>query len=50
MDDPENYDVSRETSVKQDKEIEKLQNQKRSLEIETYLISSGAISSYRGRC
>jgi hypothetical protein len=28
MDDPENYDVSRETSVKQDKEIEKLQNQK----------------------
>ena len=44
MDDPENYDVSRETSVKQDKEIEKLQNQKRSLEIETYLISSGARS------
>ena len=44
IDDPENYDVSRETSVKQDKEIEKLQNQKRSLEIETYLISSGARS------
>ena len=44
MDDPENYDVSRETSNRQDKEIEKLQNQKRSLEIETYLISSGARS------
>lgn len=44
MDDPENYDVSRETSVKQDKEIEKLQNQKRFLQIETYLISSGARS------
>ena len=44
MDDPENYDVSRETSRSQDKEIEKLQNQKRSLEIETYLISSGARS------
>ncbi len=44
MDDPENYDVSRETSVKQDKEIEKLQNQKRSLEVETYLISNGARS------
>ena len=44
MDDPENYDVSRETSVKQDKEIEKLQNQKRSLQVETHLISSGARS------
>ena len=44
MDDPENYDVSRETSVKQDKEIEKLQNQKRSLQTEKYLISSGARS------
>jgi hypothetical protein len=43
-DDPENYDVSRETSLSQDKEIEKLQNQKRSLEIETYLIKSGARS------
>jgi hypothetical protein len=43
-DDPENYDVSRETSVKQDKEIEKLQNQKRSLQTEKYLISSGARS------
>ena len=42
MDDPENYDVSRETSLRQDKEIEKLQNQKRSLEIETYLLKSGA--------
>lgn len=44
MDDPENYDVRRETSLSQDKEIEKLQNQKRSLEIETYLIKSGARS------
>ena len=44
MDDPENYDVSRETSGSQDNEIKKLQNQKRSLEIETYLISSGARS------
>jgi predicted nucleic acid-binding Zn-ribbon protein len=44
MDDPSNYDVSRETSLSQDKEIEKLQNQKRSLEIETYLIKSGARS------
>ena len=44
IDDPENYDVSRETSVKQDKEIEKLQNQKRSLQVETHLISSGARS------
>ena len=44
MDDPENYDVSRETSNSQDREIEKLQNQKRSLEIETYLIKSGARS------
>ena len=44
MDDPENYDVSRETSVKQDKEIEELNNKKKSLEIETYLISSGARS------
>jgi hypothetical protein len=42
IDDPENYDVSRETSLRQDKEIEKLQNKKRSLEIETYLIKSGA--------
>ena len=44
MDDPENYDVSRETSVKQDREIEELNNKKKSLEIETYLISSGARS------
>jgi hypothetical protein len=43
-DDPENYDVSRETSNRQDKEIEELKNKKRSLEIETYLISSGARS------
>ena len=44
MDDPENYDVSRETSGSQDNEIKKLQNQKRFLQIETYLISSGARS------
>lgn len=44
FEDPENYDVSRETSSNQDKEIEKLQNQKKSLETETYLISSGARS------
>ena len=44
IDDPENYDVSRETSHRQDKEIEELKNKKRSLEIETYLISSGARS------
>ena len=44
MDDPENYDVSRETSNSQDREIEKLQNQKRSLEIETYLIKCGGRS------
>ena len=43
--DPENYDVSRETSVKQDKEIEKLQNQKRSLQTEKYLISSGRVTT-----
>jgi hypothetical protein len=43
-DDPTNYGISRETSNSQDREIEKLQNQKRSLEIETYLISSGARS------
>mgnify|MGYP000609207371 CR=1 FL=1 len=43
-DDPVNYGISRETSNSQDKEIEKLQNQKRSLEIETYLIKCGARS------
>jgi hypothetical protein len=42
--DPENYDVSRETSRRQDKEIEELENKKKSLEIESYLISSGARS------
>jgi hypothetical protein len=42
--DPENYDVSRETSRRQDKEIEELKNKKKSLEIESYLISSGARS------
>jgi len=43
-DDPTNYGISRETSNSQDREIEKLQNQKRSLEIETYLIKCGARS------
>jgi hypothetical protein len=44
MDDPENYDVSRETSNSQDREIEELNNKKKSLEIETYLIKCGARS------
>jgi hypothetical protein len=43
-DDPTNYGISRETSNSQDREIERLQNQKRSLEIETYLIKCGARS------
>lgn len=43
-DDPDNYGISRETSHRQDKEIEELNNKKRSLEIETYLIKSGGRS------
>ena len=43
-DDPTNYDISRETSHRQDKEIEELNNNKRSLEIETYLIKSSGRS------
>ena len=42
--DPDNYGVTRETSHRQDKEIEQLNNKKRSLEIETYLIKNGARS------
>ena len=42
--DPDNYGVTRETSHRQDKEIEGLNNKKRSLEIETYLIKNGARS------
>ena len=43
-DDPTNYGISRETSNSQDREIEELNNKKRSLEIETYLIKCGARS------
>jgi hypothetical protein len=42
--DPDNYGVTKETSLRQDKEIEQLNNKKRSLEIETYLIKNGARS------
>ena len=41
---PEDYDISKETSKKQDQEIINLKNEKKSLEIETYLISNGARS------
>ena len=43
-DSPEDYDISKETSKKQDQEIINLKNEKKSLEIETYLISNGARS------
>jgi hypothetical protein len=43
-DSPEDYDISKETSKEQDREIINLKNEKKSLEIENYLISNGARS------
>jgi hypothetical protein len=43
-DNPEDYDISKETSKEQDREIINLKNEKKSLEIENYLISNGARS------
>ena len=40
----EDYDISKETSKEQDQEIINLRNEKKSLEIENYLISNGARS------
>jgi len=40
----EDYDISKETSKEQDQEIINLKNEKKSLEIENYLISNGARS------